>query len=149
MNLYDLVWSNNTRNEDTINPSTSTPVIDGDYVYGLSDFGTLRCLEIATGKMVWETQALTKERVLYASAYFVRHGDRYFINNDRGELVIAKLSPKGYQEISRASLIAPTHPQIRRREAGVVAHWSQPAYANKHLVTRNDNEIIRVSLAKE
>ena len=143
-----LLWSNDTRNEDTINPSTSTPVIDGDYVYGLSNYGTLRCLEIATGKVVWETQALTKERVLYASAYFVRNGDRYFINNDRGELIIARLSPKGYQEISRASLIAPTHPQIRRREAGVVAHWSQPAYANKHLVTRNDNEIIRVSLAK-
>ena len=117
-------------------------------MYGLSNYGTLRCLEVGTGKVVWETQALTKERVLYASAYFVRNGDRYFINNDRGELVIARLSPKGYQEISRASLIAPTHPQIRRREAGVVAHWSQPAYANKHLVTRNDVEIIRVSLAK-
>jgi outer membrane protein assembly factor BamB len=144
-----LVWANDTRNEDTINPSTSTPVIDGDYVYGLSNYGTLRCLEIATGKVVWETQALTKERVLYASAYFVRNGDRYFINNDRGELIIAKLSPKGYEEISRAALIAPTHPQIRRREAGIVAHWSQPAYANKHLVTRNDNEIIRVWLGKE
>jgi len=144
-----MLWANDTRKEDTINPSTSTPVIDGDYVYGLSNYGTLRCLEIATGRLVWESQALTKERVLYASAYFVRNGDRYFINNDRGELVIAKLSPKGYEEISRATLITPTHPQIRRREAGVVAHWSQPAYANRHLVTRNDNEIIRVSLAKE
>jgi len=143
-----LLWSNDTRNEDTINPSTATPVIDGNYVYGLSNYGTLRCLELATGKVVWETQALTKERVLYASAYFVKNGDRYFINNDRGELVIAKLSPKGYEEISRTTLITPTHPQIRRREAGVVAHWSQPAYANKHLITRNDNEIIRVSLAK-
>ncbi len=143
-----LLWSNDTRNEDTINPATSTPVIDGDYDYGLSSFGTLRCLEIATGKLVWETQALTKEHVMYVSAYFVRNGDRYFINNDRGELVIAKLSPKGYEEISRSNLIAPTHPQIRRREAGVVAHWSQPAYANKHLITRNDNEIISVNLAK-
>lgn len=143
-----LLWSNDTSKEDTINPSTSTPVIQGDYVYGLSNYGTLRCLDLATGKLVWETQALTKERVLYASAYFVRNGDRYFINNDRGELVIAKLSPKGYEEISRSTLITPTHPQIRRRAAGVVAHWSQPAYANKHLVTRNDNEIVRVSLAK-
>jgi len=143
-----LLWSNDTKNEDTINPATSTPVIDGDYVYGLSNYGTLRCLELATGKRVWETQALTKERALYTSAYFVRNGDRYFINNDRGELIIAKLSPKGYEEISRSNLIVPTHPQIRRREAGVVAHWSQPAYANKHLITRNDNEIIRVNLAK-
>jgi outer membrane protein assembly factor BamB len=143
-----LLWSNDTRNEDTINPATSTPVMDGDYVYGLSSYGTLRCLEAATGKVVWETQALTKERVLYASAYFVRNGDRYFINNDRGELIVAKLSPKGYEEISRSLLIAPTHPQIRRRQAGLVAHWSQPAFANKHLITRNDTEIISVNLAK-
>jgi outer membrane protein assembly factor BamB len=145
----ELLWSNNGRTDNTINPATSTPVIQGDYVYGLSSYGTLRCVEVATGKMVWESQALTKEHVMYASAYFVRNGDRYFINNDRGELVIAKLSPKGYEEISRSTLIAPTHPQIRRREAGLVAHWSQPAYANKHLVTRNDSEIIRVSLAKD
>ena len=144
-----LLWSNDASKEDTINPSTSTPVIQGDYVYGLSNYGVLRCLELATGKLVWETQALTKEHVMYASAYFVRNGDRYFINNDRGELVIAKLSPKGYEEISRSTLIVPTHPQIRRRAAGLVAHWSQPAYANKHLITRNDNEIVRVSLARE
>ena len=118
-------------------------------MYGLSNYGTLRCLELATGRLVWETQALTNERVMYASAYFVRNGDRYFINNDRGELLIAKLSPKGYEEISRRTLITPTHPQIRRRAAGLVAHWSQPAYANKHLITRNDSEILRVSLAKE
>ena len=144
-----LLWSNDTRKEDTINPATSTPVIDGDYIYGLSSFGALRCLEIATGKLVWETQALTKEHVMYVSAYFVKNGDRYFINNDRGELVIAKLSPKGYEELSRSRLIAPTHPQIRRREAGLVAHWTQPAYGNKHLITRNDHEIISVNLAKE
>ena len=144
-----LLWSNNASKEDTINPSTSTPVIQGDYVYGLSNYGTLRCLELATGRLVWETQALTNEHVMYASAYFVRNGDRYFINNDRGELLIAKLSPKGYEEISRRTLITPTHPQIRRRAAGLVAHWSQPAYANKHLITRNDSEILRVSLAKE
>jgi outer membrane protein assembly factor BamB len=143
-----LVWSNDTRKEDTINPSTSTPVIDGNYVYGLSSYGTLRCLEAETGKRVWETQELTKERVMYVSAYFVRQGDRYFINNDRGELIIAKLSPKGYEEISRTQLITPTHPQIRRRQAGLVAHWTQPAYANKHLITRNDTEIISVNLGK-
>ena len=50
-------------------------------------------------KLVWETQAVTKEHVLWASAYPVRNGDRYFITNDRGELIIAKLSPAGYDFI--------------------------------------------------
>ena len=30
----------------------------------------------------------------------VRHGDRYVINNDRGELIFAQLTPEGYREIA-------------------------------------------------
>jgi hypothetical protein len=53
------------------------------------------------------------------SGFIVRHGDRYFINNDRGELIIAKLSPQGYQEISRTALIKPTSNSGNRRIGGV------------------------------
>ena len=84
---------------------------------------------------------------MYGTAFFVRNGDRYFINNDRGELVIAKLSPKGFEEISRATLIEPTHPYVRRRELPFVL-WSHAAYANKHIIIRNDKEIVRFSLAQ-
>jgi outer membrane protein assembly factor BamB len=131
---------------DTFNSVISTPVIDGEYVYGLDNDGQLRCLSAATGKLVWKTDALLKEHAMYGTAFFVRNGDRYFINNDRGELVIARLSPKGFQEISRAKLIEPTNPYVRRRQLPNVL-WSHAAYANRHVVVRNDNEIIRVSLA--
>ena len=83
---------------------------------------------------------------MYGTAFFVRNGDRYFINNDRGELVLARLSPQGFHEISRATLIEPTHPYVRRRTLPNVL-WSHAAYANRHVFLRNDNEIIRVSLA--
>lgn len=141
------LWASDL-SDDTINPASSTPVIDGDYVYGLNGFGVLRCLDLKTGKRVWETRALLKEHAMYATALFVRNGDRYFINNDRGELVMAKLSPKGYEEISRTHVITPTHPGGRRRELQAV-NWSYPAYANKHIIVRNDNEIVRYSLAQE
>jgi hypothetical protein len=95
---------------------------------------------------VWKTDALLKEHAIWGTAFFVRHGDRYFINNDRGELVIAKLSPGGYQEISRTKLIEPTNPYVRRRQHSNVL-WSHAAYANRHIVVRNDNEIARFSLA--
>ena len=131
---------------NTLNSVISTPVLDGDYVYGLDNDGQLRCLEAATGRLVWKTDALLKERAMYGTAFFVRHGDRYFINNDRGELVIAKLSPGGFQEISRAKLIEPTNPYVRRRQQPNVL-WSHAAYANRHIVVRNDSEIARFSLA--
>jgi outer membrane protein assembly factor BamB len=131
---------------NTINSVISTPVIDGDYIYGLDNNGELRCLEAATGRLVWKTDALLKERAVHGTAFFVRNGDRYFINNDRGELVIARLSPKGFEEIDRAKLLEPTHPYVRRRQMPGVL-WSHPAYANKHIVIRNDREVARFSLA--
>jgi outer membrane protein assembly factor BamB len=131
---------------NTLNSVISTPVIDGEYVYGLDNEGQLRCLEAATGTLVWKTDALLKEHAMYGTAFFVRHGDRYFINNDRGELVIAKLSPEGYQEIGRTRLIEPTNPYVRRRQHANVL-WSHAAYANRHVIVRNDHEIARFSLA--
>lgn len=132
---------------NTLNSVISTPVIDGEYVYGIDNDGQLRCLEAATGRLVWKTDALLKEHAMYGTAFFVRNGDRYFINNDRGELVIATLSPKGFQEISRATLIEPTNPYVRRRQLRNVL-WSHAAYANRHVILRNDKEIVRYSLAK-
>lgn len=146
-----MLWAGKSNSEvetDAIHSTISTPVIDGDYIYGIDSHGELRCLEVATGKRVWESMALVKERARWATAFLVKNGDRYFINNDRGELVIAKLSPAGFHEISRAQLIEPTHPYARRRELGAV-HWSHPAYANKHIVVRNDREILKASLAQE
>ena len=35
---------------------------------------------------------------------------------------------------------------MRRRQLPNV-HWSHPAYANRHIVIRNDEEIVRFSLA--
>lgn len=146
-----MLWrgmSDSETSTDTIHSTISTPVIQGDYIYGIDSHGELRCLELATGKRVWESMALVKERARWATAFFVRNGDRYFINNDRGELVIARLSPQGFEEISRTQLLEPTHPYARRRQlAGVL--WSHPAYANKHIIIRNDKEIVRFSLAKE
>ena len=133
---------------NTLNSVISTPVIDGDYVYGVDGHGLLRCLELETGRRVWETDALIGERTNWATAFFVRHEDRYFINTDTGDLVIAELSPGGYRELSRTRLIEPTHPYVRRRRSGDVVNWSHPAYANSHIVARNDREIVRRSLAK-
>ena len=58
-------------------------------------------------------------------------------------MIIARLSPAGYQEISRAKLIEPTHAVANR-----MLVWTHPAFANKCVYIRNDKEIICYSLAK-
>lgn len=76
----------------------------------------------------------------------VRNGDKMWMFNERGELIISKLSPKGYDEISRAKLISPTLFQLRQR-GGVC--WSHPAYAYKHVFARNDEELVAVDLSAD
>ena len=61
-------------------------------------------------------------------------------------MTIGWLSPTGYQEIGRTRLIEPTHPYVRRRQLANVL-WSHAAYANRHVIVRNDNEIASFSLA--
>jgi outer membrane protein assembly factor BamB len=143
------IWqgkSDSEINTDGLHSLVSTPIFDGDYIYGICSYGQLRCLRASTGERVWETQAVTKEKARWATGFIVRHGDRFFINNDRGELIIARLTPEGYREISRTKLIQPTSNPGNRRELGAV-NWSQPAYADKHIFARNDEEILSASLA--
>jgi outer membrane protein assembly factor BamB len=145
-----VLWkgkSNSETDTDTLHAVVNTPVIAGDYVYGICSYGQFRCLNARTGERVWETMDVTREKARWASGFIVRQGERYFINNDRGELIIAGLSEKGYREIGRTQLIKPTTNPGNRRELGVV-NWTHPAYANRHVITRNDEEIVSASLAK-
>jgi outer membrane protein assembly factor BamB len=147
----ELVWQGSSNSEidsDGLHALISTPVIDGDYIYGVCSYGQFRCLDARTGRRIWETFAVTGEHARWACAHIVRNGDRYFISNDRGELIIARLSPSGYQEISRTKVIKPTTPGAGRRELGAV-DWSHPAYANRHIIIRNDEEILRYSLERK
>ena len=50
--------------------------------------------------------------------------------------------------MSRTQLIKPTTDPKNRRKLGAV-NWSHPAYANKHIYARNDEELIAVSLASD
>ncbi len=143
-----LAWASSSESEiksDKLHALMSQPVIEDGYVYGICSYGQLRCLRLATGERVWETQAVTVERARNVSAWIVRNGDRYLFWNDRGELISGLLSPDGYEEISRVKVLKPTSPAGSRREFGAV-NWSHPAFANGHLIARNDEVVVRVSL---
>ena len=84
------------------------------------------------------------EPVRWANTFIVKNGDRFFLCNEKGDLIIAKLSPRGYEEISRAHVLEPTN-----KDCGRPVVWSHPAFANRHVYARNDKEIICVDLAQK
>ncbi len=140
------LWSRSGRDErhtDSLHSIISTPYLEGDYVYGVDSYGEFRCLDAKTGERIWESLEPTpKSR--WSTIHMVRNGKRMWMFNERGEIVIATLSPAGYAEISRAKLIEPTRVQLGQR-GGVC--WSHPAYADRHVFARNDEELVCASLA--
>ncbi len=130
-------------NTDSLHCCISTPVIAGDYIYGVDSYGELRCLDLLTGDRVWESlDAVPKDR--WANIHIVRHEDKIWMFNERGELIICTLSPKGFHEISRTKIIEPTKGQLEQR-GGVC--WAHPAFAYKRIYVRNDRELVCIDLA--
>jgi len=143
---YRELWRRSGRDElhtDSLHSIISTPYLEGDFVYGVDSYGEFRCLDAATGDRLWESLEPTpKSR--WSTIHMVKNADRMWMFNERGELLIARISPQGYEELSRAKLIAPTRVQLGQR-GGVC--WSHPAYANRHVLVRNDEELVCASLA--
>ena len=144
----ERVWHRHGPDErmtDSLHSLIVTPYLAGDYVYGVDSYGQLRCLDARTGDRIWEDRTATSQ-VRWGTLHMVQNGEKTWIFNDRGELIICRLSPRGFDQISRAKLIEPTLGQLRRRN-GVC--WSHPAFAYKHVFARNDDELVSASLAKE
>ena len=126
----------------------STPYIKDGYIYGVCSYGQLRCLRLEDGERIWQdlhaTGSVTEPTERWANAFLIPNGDRFFLPNEKGDLIIARLTPKGYEEISRTHLLEPTGNAMGRKVV-----WSHPAFANRCMYARNDKELICVSLAAE
>jgi outer membrane protein assembly factor BamB len=153
-----MVWKGNSNSEfadktDKLHSIMSTPMIKDGYIYGVCSYGQLRCLKLDTGERVWQDMRATgkqeKPTERWANAFIVPQGDRYFLFNEKGDLIIAKLTPKGYEEIDRAHILDPTGQLSANRTDPRRIVWSHPAFANKSVYARNDKEIVSVSLAAE
>jgi hypothetical protein len=63
--------------------------------------------------------------------------------NESGELVTAKMTPQGYEEIGRTKIIEPSNFAFGREVV-----WCAPAFANGCIYVRNDEKLIKVPLTK-
>jgi outer membrane protein assembly factor BamB len=142
----ELVWKGASDSEvktEGLHCVMASPVLEEGYIYGVCSYGQLRCLKLNTGERVWETFApVTGKSTRWGTAFIIRNGTRYFLWNELGDLIIARLSPAGYEEISRAHLLEPLN-----RDAGRKVVWCHPAFADKSMFVRNDQELVRVDLA--
>ena len=74
----------------------------------------------------------------------MKHEDRFFLFSELGDLILARLSPQGYDELGRFHVLEPTNSTFGRPVV-----WSHPAFARKCVFARNDKELVCVSLAED
>lgn len=92
---FKPIWEN----DDTLSSQYNTPVIVGDYLYGIhgrEDLGRaeLRCVELATGKVMWSEVGPGTSHLIYADGKLIA------VTHD-GVAILFKPDPKKFEEISR------------------------------------------------
>ena len=122
----------------------NVPWVEDGCIYAADLRGVYRCARLDTGERLWETEeAFAGDGKHWIGNIFtVKNGERVFLATERGDLVITKLSPAGYEEIDRAKIIDGTNVT-----GGPPVWWSHPAFANRSIYVRNDREILCYSLA--
>jgi hypothetical protein len=86
-------------------------------------------LDIATGEVVWQSRGFGRSSMLYAD-------DKAIVMDESGELVLARLSPEGVEEISRAQLFNTTT-------------WTAPTLVGTKLYARDRAKIMALELGPE
>jgi outer membrane protein assembly factor BamB len=93
--------------DDAISTHYAAAIIFEGYIYGFHGHAweaggpNLRCVELATGKLMWEEPAT-------GSGTICRSGNQLLILSDTGELQLAKASPQAFKCISRAQVVGRT-----------------------------------------
>jgi outer membrane protein assembly factor BamB len=131
------------------NTTLSTVLLLDGYVYGVSLYGETCCLDGQTGRRVWTTLEPTSggrvPRERWSTLFMVPHGDKVFIFNEKGDLILAQFTAAGYREVSRAHLVDAD--MLSAGNGGRKVVWSHPAFANRCVYARNAHEIVCVGLA--
>ena len=140
----EVIWQD--EGNIAVSPVNVQPFLDrkNGIIYGMDQTGDMRAMKIEGPELLWKTsEPVSKRRVGSGTAFIVKQGDKFWLFNEIGDLIIAKIGPEGYQEIDRAKVIETTNNAFNRPVV-----WSMPAFANKRVYLRNDEKIICLDLAK-
>jgi outer membrane protein assembly factor BamB len=97
------LWRHEQRNPQRI----GSPVIVGSHAYILNETGLAQCLELTTGKDLWN-----KERVSSSAwASITGVGDRLYVSNRAGDTFVFAASPE-FKQLAKNSIDEPVYASI-------------------------------------
>jgi outer membrane protein assembly factor BamB len=100
-------------------------VVVGDHVYGLSDNGGLKCIELKTGKVAWANDSVGKGSIAYADGHL-------YCRSERGPIALVEASPAAYKEAGRF-----TPPDCTAKDV-----WAHPVVSGGKFYVRDQDTLI-------
>ncbi|MEW6125689.1 MAG: PQQ-binding-like beta-propeller repeat protein [Acidobacteriota bacterium] len=103
----------------------SSPVLDGDYLYGLSTLkkGQFFCVNAQTGEALWMTEGRNANNATVVAAR-----NFLFLLTDDAELIVAAKGSKGFEQLARYTVAdSPT--------------WSHPLIFGKQLLIKDEKNL--------
>mgnify|MGYP001190414822 CR=1 FL=1 len=119
----EVIWTN----EKQLRGLMAQPMCRDGHVYSFDRDLGFSCFELKSGKKLWDDDnTLTpKARNPHASIVWLNDTNRILALNAVGELVLGRLSPKGFEEESRTKA-------LKGRM------WGHPAFAGRFLYAKTD-----------
>lgn len=121
-----LIWEQ----EKEICGLMSAPLYKNGLAYILDKSKGLTCFEMKTGRVRWSdgNQLTPADRnPQFSMVWLDENRDLIALLNSNGELVYAKLTSKGAEELGRHQIIGKT--------------WAHPAFVGSHIFARSDTEL--------
>ena len=104
----------------------STPIYKDGYLYGFDDTrGDLKCFDLRTGQMMWETDAVAKGTMILADNKYL------VIVTERGELALAEATPSQFELVRKIPEV------LNGRNT-----WALPVLVDGRLYLRDDEKIV-------
>ena len=138
-----VIWPDTRSLSHRVLSNTSTPLLIRDLIFSARSAGALVCLDAKTGKELWSREGVTSKGS-GAAIHLTANGGTVLLYNDQGEVIRARLSAAGYEEISRATILEPDLPFGGRKVA-----WSAASYANGKVFARSHRELVCATLAAQ
>ena len=138
-----VLWPESRSPTKVVLSACSISLLQDGCVFSGKTNGHLVCLDSSDGKLLWDSDQVTGKGQ-GATIHLTPNGDSVLIFTDQGNLIRARLSREGYQELSRVHVVDPVQPF-----GGHKIIWPPPAYANGHILIHNGAELVRVSLGSE
>ncbi len=144
----EVVWSDDHKaaGDKSMQCHWMTPIHHDGYLYGCSGRHTgnaeLRCIELATGNVMWSEPGLTRCSLLMVDGHFVCLGED-------GVLRLLKVNPKKYDEVSKVVLRDPKETAEDAPPLLKYPCWAAPILSHGLLYVRGEGRLVCLELIPE